>query len=116
MLVRAITPANTGIFPEYIIPNTKHLATDPDVSVRCTYAQCIVPLADTSVQYLEMTQAMKAHGAFNLGNADPSALENVGSLILVLTLRFSSTRPGFLRFKYPRSPSDDSRTVIVPPC
>lgn len=42
--------------------NTKHLATDPDVSVRCMYAQSIVPLADTSLSYLEMGQALKAHG------------------------------------------------------
>lgn len=30
------------------------------------YAQCIVQLADTAVRYLEMGQALKAHGAFQL--------------------------------------------------
>ncbi|KAH6910746.1 other/VPS15 protein kinase [Coprinopsis sp. MPI-PUGE-AT-0042] len=65
-LVSVITPSNVAIFPEYIIPNIKHLVQDPEVSVRCTYAQCIVPIADTAVRYLEMGQALKAHGAFNL--------------------------------------------------
>lgn len=77
MLVSAITPANAGIFPEYIIPNIKHLAMDSDVSVRCTYAQCIAPLADASVRYLEMAQAMKAHGAYKFGNTDPPSLDDV---------------------------------------
>jgi hypothetical protein len=40
MLVTDITPSNASIFPEYIIPNIKHLVQDPEVSVRCTYAQC----------------------------------------------------------------------------
>ncbi|KAF6748025.1 other/VPS15 protein kinase [Ephemerocybe angulata] len=66
VLVSVITPSNVAIFPEYIIPNIKHLIQDPEVSVRCTYAQCIVQLADTAVRYLEMGQALKAHGAFNL--------------------------------------------------
>jgi phosphoinositide-3-kinase, regulatory subunit 4 len=83
MLVSAITPANAGIFPEYIIPNIKHLATDPDVSVRCTYAQCIVPLTDASVRYLEMAQAMKAHGAYKFGNSDPSGLDGVSLFTLM---------------------------------
>ena len=51
------------MIPEYILVNTKHLATDPDIMVRCMYAQCIVPLTDTSALYLEMSQALKAHSA-----------------------------------------------------
>lgn len=66
MLVTVITPSNAAICPEYIIPNIKYLVQDPEVSVRCTYAQCIVQLADTAVRYLEMGQALKAHGTFNL--------------------------------------------------
>ena len=66
MLVTVITPSNVSIFPEYIIPNIKHLVHDPDVSVRCAYAQCMSGLAETAVRYLEMGQALKAHGAFKL--------------------------------------------------
>lgn len=70
MMVSAITPANDAIFPEYIFPNIRHIARDPEVSVRCMYAQCIVTLADTGVRYLEMGQALKAHGTFKLAEAD----------------------------------------------
>ncbi|KAJ7672606.1 hypothetical protein DFH06DRAFT_96923 [Mycena polygramma] len=66
MMVTVITPSNALIFPEYIIPNIKYVVQDPEVSVRCTYAQCIVQLADTAVRYLEMGQALKAHGTFKL--------------------------------------------------
>lgn len=70
MLVTVITPSNAAIFPEYIIPNIQTLVQDVEVSVRCMYAQCIVPLAETAVRYLEMGQALKAHGAFKLA-AEP---------------------------------------------
>ncbi|KAF8639172.1 hypothetical protein AX17_001659 [Amanita inopinata Kibby_2008] len=66
MLVTVITPSNAAIFPEYIIPNIKHIVLDPEISVRCTYAQCIVQIANAAVRYLEMGQALKAHGAFKL--------------------------------------------------
>lgn len=48
----------------------KYLVQDPEVSVRCIYAQCIVQLADTAVRYLEMGQALKAHGTFQISTAD----------------------------------------------
>jgi phosphoinositide-3-kinase regulatory subunit 4 len=66
--VTVITPSNASIFPEYIIPNIRHLVQDPEVLVRCMYAQCIVQLADTAVRYLEMGQALKAHGTFVLSS------------------------------------------------
>ncbi|TFK75636.1 ARM repeat-containing protein [Pluteus cervinus] len=66
ILVKVVTPSNVAIFSEYIIPNIKHLVTDPEVSVRSTYAQCITQLADTAVRYLEMGQALKAHGTLKL--------------------------------------------------
>ncbi|SRR6267154_4439882 len=65
-LVNVITPANASIFPEYIIPNIQPLVNDPEVSVRSLYAQCIVHLADVAGRYLEMGQALKAHGTFKV--------------------------------------------------
>lgn len=62
MKVSVITPSNASIFPEYIIPNIRYLVQDPEVFVRATYAQCIAPLAETALRYLEMGQALKAHG------------------------------------------------------
>jgi len=64
MLVTVITPSNAAIFPEYIIPNIRHLVQDSELLVRSTYAQCIVQLADTAARYLEMGQALRAHGIF----------------------------------------------------
>lgn len=64
MLVAVITPSNASIFPEYIFPNVRHLAVDPEESVRCMFAQCIAPLADAASKYLELGQALKAHGTF----------------------------------------------------
>lgn len=66
MLVRVITPSNAAIFPEYIIPTMKHLVQDPEISVRCMYAQCIALLADTALRFLELGQALKAHGTYKL--------------------------------------------------
>lgn len=65
-MVTVITPSNAAIFPEYIIPNIKYLIHDPEVSVRCTYAQCMAHLAETASRYLEMGQALRAHGTFKL--------------------------------------------------
>jgi len=62
MKVIVITPSNASIFPEYVIPNVRCLVQDTDVFVRATYAQCISPLAETALRYLEMGQALKAHG------------------------------------------------------
>jgi hypothetical protein len=64
MLVSAVTPFNATLFPEYVLPNVAHLIRDAEELVRCMYAQCIVPLADTALRYLEMGQALRAHGAF----------------------------------------------------
>ncbi|KZT22328.1 WD40 repeat-like protein [Neolentinus lepideus HHB14362 ss-1] len=66
MLVTVITPSNAAIFPEYVFPNIAHLLQDPEVSVRSMYAQCMASLADTAVRYLEMGQAVRAHGTFRL--------------------------------------------------
>ncbi|KAL4253381.1 Serine/threonine-protein kinase Vps15-like protein [Abortiporus biennis] len=72
ILVTVITPSNAAIFPEYIIPALSHLVRDPEVSVRCMYAQCVVALADTAQRYLEMGQALRAHGAYST-NANPQS-------------------------------------------
>ena len=85
MLVTLITPSNASIFPEYIFPNIQGLVQDPEVSVRAIYAQCVVPLATTAVRYLEMGQALKAHGTFKLSEDtveyDEAQLLEVGVLV-----------------------------------
>ncbi|KDQ50203.1 hypothetical protein JAAARDRAFT_165024 [Jaapia argillacea MUCL 33604] len=66
MLVTVITPSNAAIFPEYIFQHISPLVQDQEVSVRSLYAQCLAPLADTAVRYLEMGQALKAHGTLKI--------------------------------------------------
>ena len=82
-------PLDAAIFPEYIIPAIAHLVRDSDVLVRCMYAQVIVPLADTAVRYLEMGQALKAHGTYK---ALPDAQEYDEAHFEVRPLRLSRPR------------------------
>lgn len=75
--VNVITPSNASIVPEYIIPNVRYLVQDPEVSVRAMYAQCIAPLAQTADRYLEMGQALKAHGVSPGINGDRQEYEEM---------------------------------------
>ncbi|KIJ63655.1 hypothetical protein HYDPIDRAFT_175967 [Hydnomerulius pinastri MD-312] len=77
MRVTVITPSNASIFPEYIVPNLRYLVQDTEVSVRATYAQCIAPLAETALRYLEMGQALKAHGVAPGVNTDRQEYDEV---------------------------------------
>ncbi|CAG8816112.1 21868_t:CDS:2, partial [Dentiscutata erythropus] len=56
-LVETITPFNATIFPEYIMPKLRKFATDPEILVRMTYAQCITTFAETALRFLELAQA-----------------------------------------------------------
>ncbi|GAA6055457.1 hypothetical protein JCM3770_002836 [Rhodotorula araucariae] len=66
LLVRTITPSNADVFPEYVFPNTRPFATDPEVLPRETYALCVATLAETAQRFLEMAEAMKSEGAVEL--------------------------------------------------
>lgn len=57
--VQTISAQNATYIPEYLLPQMRHLATDPDVFVRATYATGLVRLADVAVSTLEMSQAAK---------------------------------------------------------
>jgi len=59
--VKSITAQNATYIPEYLLPQMRHLATDPDVFVRATYAKGLVRLADAAVNMLEMNQAAKVN-------------------------------------------------------
>jgi phosphoinositide-3-kinase regulatory subunit 4 len=106
-LVSAITPANASIIPEYILLNSKHLTVDPDVMVRCIYAQCLVPLTDIGAIYLEMAQALKAHGpkrgtAVDVQEEVIRIIEIKISTILTLFIISSVLRFRFIRTSIPR--------------
>ena len=58
--VESISAQNATFIPEYLLPQMRHLSTDPDIFVRATYAKSLVRLADVAVNMLEMNQAAKA--------------------------------------------------------
>jgi phosphoinositide-3-kinase regulatory subunit 4 len=61
--VQTISAQNATYIPEYLLPQMRHLATDPDVFVRATYATGLVRLADVAVSMLELSQAAKVDKA-----------------------------------------------------
>ncbi|CAI2161442.1 16883_t:CDS:10 [Funneliformis geosporum] len=67
-MVETITPSNATIFPEYIMPNLLKFATDSEVLVRMTYAQCITSLADTALRFLDLTQLFKTESLNSTDN------------------------------------------------
>ncbi len=115
MLVTVITPSNAAIFPEYIIPNIRHLVQDSEILVRSTYAQCIVQLADTAARYLEMGQALRAHGVF-VSSPDTYDPENahfeVGRKHFVMDLIPITQVTGIIRCEHARAPGSHPRTSV----
>lgn len=57
--ITSVSPGNSTFIPEYLLPQMRHLATDPDAYVRTTYAKGLVRIADAAVTMLEMSQAAK---------------------------------------------------------
>ncbi|WVR03468.1 hypothetical protein IAU60_000459 [Kwoniella sp. DSM 27419] len=85
--VRYISPQNVTYIPEYLLPQMRHLAVDPDVFVRATYAKGLVRLADAAVNMLEMSQAAKGtsmSGLESSGIAEPdydSLLQEIQAVV-----------------------------------
>ncbi|KAF3385143.1 Serine/threonine-protein kinase ppk19 [Penicillium rolfsii] len=63
-MVHVVTPVNAYLFPEYIFPrlqpfiiSSKH---NPSPMVRAAYASCIASLAQSSLRFLDMVQALRS--------------------------------------------------------
>lgn len=110
MLVTVITPSNAAIFPEYIVPSIEHLVRDPEVSVRCLYAQSMAALADTALRYLEMGQALKAHGAFKL-SADAQEYDEAQVEVWFRMTRVTSISDSFEQVSYDASLQDLQESI-----
>lgn len=97
-LTEFITPANSTIFTQYILPNVSVLKDDADEVVRCAYAQSLATLAETGQRFLDMTQAMKADGTLKLSRTQefdsPYEVSRVTSLP---NLRKLNRKPDELR-------------------
>ncbi|EHA52159.1 VPS15 protein kinase [Pyricularia oryzae 70-15] len=72
-LVKVVTPVNSPIFLEYILPRMQVALTsaqaNPSPLVRMTYASCLGTLATTAGRYLDIAGALRAEGAITV--ADP---------------------------------------------
>jgi phosphoinositide-3-kinase regulatory subunit 4 len=104
MQISTLTPSDALIWPEYILPNMRHLSSDPATSTRVGFAQLIAPIAETSVRFLEMAQVLKMHakrtdqsaGDYELQGAeasftnvpDPVAHENIRDHTTLTSLIF----------------------------
>ncbi|KXH32257.1 hypothetical protein CNYM01_06795 [Colletotrichum nymphaeae SA-01] len=72
-LVRVVSPVNSHIFVEYILPRLQSALIAPSKPasplVRATYASCIGSLATTAARYLELAATLKSDGTLTV--ADP---------------------------------------------
>lgn len=76
-MVRVVTPINSHVFVEYVLPRLQSALYPPSSSnkpppsalVRATYASCIGSLATTASRFLEMAASLKGDGSFTV--ADP---------------------------------------------
>ncbi|KAL2111613.1 hypothetical protein VUR80DRAFT_9745 [Thermomyces stellatus] len=74
-LVQVVTPINSHVFVEYILPRLQVALyptgnkPPPSPLVRATYASCIGSLASTATRFLEMAASLKGDGSFTV--ADP---------------------------------------------
>ena len=72
-LVRVLTPVNSHVFLEYILPRMEVVVLapprTPSALVRATYASCLGGLATTAHRFLEMAAGLRADGSIT--TADP---------------------------------------------
>ncbi|EED16960.1 protein kinase (VPS15), putative [Talaromyces stipitatus ATCC 10500] len=62
-IVQVVSPVNAYIFPEYIFPRLQPFVAEssfnPSPMVRAAYASCISSLAQSSLRFLDMIQALR---------------------------------------------------------
>ncbi|KAL2869199.1 ubiquitin-binding serine/threonine protein kinase VPS15 [Aspergillus lucknowensis] len=63
-MVQVVSPVNAHLYPEYIFPRIQPLvsssSSNPNPSVRAAYASCIASLAQSSLRFLDMIQALRS--------------------------------------------------------
>lgn len=63
-MVRVVSPVNAYLFPEYIFPRLQSFITSskhsPSAMVRAAYASCIASLAQSSLRFLDVVQALRS--------------------------------------------------------
>ncbi|TIC20365.1 ARM repeat-containing protein [Wallemia mellicola] len=64
LIVGGITPANSTVFIEYLLPLIMPLVTDESELVRSMFAQCISPIAETGQKFLDLAESMKSNNTY----------------------------------------------------
>lgn len=63
-MVQIVSPVNAYLFPEYIFPRLQPFipssSSNPSPAVRAAYASCIASLAQSSLRFLDMIQALRS--------------------------------------------------------
>lgn len=63
-MVQVVSPVNAYLFPEYIFPRLQPFipssTSNPSPMVRAAYASCIASLAQSSLRFLDMIQALRS--------------------------------------------------------
>ncbi|KAL2799413.1 hypothetical protein BJX66DRAFT_293748 [Aspergillus keveii] len=63
-MVQVVSPVNAHLYPEYLFPRIQPLISSvnasPSPSVRAAYASCIASLAQSSLRFLDMIQALRS--------------------------------------------------------
>lgn len=92
-MVRVITPVNSQIFLEYVLPRMQaalfNAQRTPSPIVRATYASCLGTLATTATRFLEMAATLRADGSVTI--TDPE-VENGQQTDLVFDGLFDEAR------------------------
>ncbi|KAI8460705.1 VPS15 protein kinase [Phakopsora pachyrhizi] len=77
LLVEMITPSNSSLFSEYLIPNLRHFVNEPSELVRSTLGRCIGSLSLIAKRFLNLTQVMHQTQRRMIGGGTPN-LTNIG--------------------------------------
>ncbi|KAL2827543.1 hypothetical protein BDW59DRAFT_55585 [Aspergillus cavernicola] len=63
-MVQVVSPVNAYLFSEYIFPRIQpfvpNSSSQPNASVRAAYASCVASLAQSSLRFLDMIQALRS--------------------------------------------------------
>jgi hypothetical protein len=108
-----ITPSNSSLFPEYLIPNLKHLINDPSEFVRATLGKCIGPLALTSKRFLNLTQVINQRKRMECDTNQMTPGDPVDTIEVEFFDDFSSSHDSWATKAGCVDPLLSHRTIII---
>jgi phosphoinositide-3-kinase, regulatory subunit 4 len=85
-IVGSFPPSDSKVFPQYIFKRVAHLATDPSLVVRLSFAKYVATLAETSHRFLDISHAVRLYEAVggsvaNQGGASERGREESSDIV-----------------------------------